>query len=326
VWKDMWKRFSLAIAIAVALLIVLNMASASQCRGEGENVSTPTLQELCSFLKDMYRDLGPGYGCLVESPVVESNVCYTSTNKLASHVLKFLCNDSVLAEKVGKFLEIYTTDFYDYYQVVLGIPIKLPFNATTHVVVANVSGILIKHVKATNNVMGDYSGYANLVAIKAIHHASLGEKSKALEELRKLDKMFDGAGFRDKAFNGYYETYKLALAVIAHRLVGDDEGTKRYIQILEKIKPFTTLYTANLTGIGDLNVETASLTALALYNTRILHIEKSLTPPPYSIYVSIIFIAIAITLLLLLPLRKFLVRNREKCWGCENRCKMCLAM
>ena len=305
----MWKRFSLAIAIAVALIIVLNMASASQCRGGGENVSTPTLQELCSFLKDMYRGLGPGYGCLVESPVVESNVCYTSTNKLASHVLKLLCNDSVLAEKVERFLEIHKTDFYDYYQVVLGIPIKLPFNATTHVVVANVSGILIKHVKATNNVMSDYSEYANLVAIKAIYHASLGERSKALEELKKLDKMFDDAGFRDKAFNGYYETYKLALAVIAHRLVGDDEGAKRYIQILEKIKPFTTLYTANLTGIGDLNVETASLTALALYNTRILHIEKPSTQPPYSIYVSIIFIAVVITLLLLLPLRKILSKK-----------------
>jgi hypothetical protein len=305
----MWKGFSLAIAVAVALLMVLNMASASQCRGEGENVSTPTLQEICSFLKDMYRGLGPGYGCLVESPVIEPNVCYTSTNKLASHVLKFLCNDSVLAEKVERFLEVYKTDFYDYYQVVLGTPIKLPFNATAHVVVANVSGVLIKHVKATNNVMSDYSEYANLVAIKAVHHVILSERSKAFEEIRRLDKMFDGAGFRDKAFNGYYETYELALAVIAHRLVGDDEGAKRYTQILEKIKPFTTLYTANLTGVGDLNVETASLTALALYNTRLLYVEKPITQPRHSMCVPIIFIAVIITLLLLLLLRKVLSKR-----------------
>jgi hypothetical protein len=95
----------------------------------------------------------------------------------------------------------------------------------------------------------------------------------------------------------------VALAVIAHRLACSEEVAKRYIQVIEKIKPFTTLYTANLTGVGDLNVETASLTALALYNTKLLQVEKPPTQTPYTLHMPTIFTAALITLLLLLLLR-----------------------
>jgi hypothetical protein len=63
-----------------------------------------------------------------------------------------------------------------------------------------------------------------------------------------------------------YETYKLALAAIAYKSLGKTSEAEGYSKVLYSIKPFTTLYTANYTGVGDLNLETACLTAIALYS------------------------------------------------------------
>jgi len=275
-----------------------------------ESVYDIELSELCSFLKGLYRELGPGYGCVVESPVVENSTCYTSTNMFTSHVLRNLCSDSDLALRIEKFLSIYRTDFYDYYQVLLDMPIELPFKAVTHVVVANVSGVVVKHVKVTNSTMHDYDEYANLVAIKAIYYARMGDEERAREELRKLSKMFDGVGFKDKAFNGLYETYKLALAAIAYRALGDVEEAEKYIEIIKRVKPLTTLYTRNLTGVGDLNTETASLVIIALYsNNPIQTVRESTTAETMSIQKLIALVLLIVVTILLLLTKQF------KRWG-----------
>ena len=247
--------------------------------GRFEYVGNTTLGEICLFIEGLYRELGPGYGCLVESPVVESDTCYTSTNMLAVYVLRSICGNSVLAENVERFLELYKTGFYDYYQVLLGLPIQLPFNATSHVVAGRVGEITVKHVIVLDRVMEDYDEYANLVAIKAIHHARRGEREEAARELEKLRRLYNGVGFRDKAFNGYYETYKLALAATAYSMVGYDEEALRLLEAIREVKPLTTLYTENKTGVGDLNLETACLVAIAInqsIHTRNKHYDALL--------------------------------------------------
>jgi hypothetical protein len=65
---------------------------------------------------------------------------------------------------------------------------------------------------------------------------------------------------------GKYEAYKLALAVYAYRALGLQGNVDKYTVKLMSINPYTTLYTDN-TGEGDLNLETASITLLALYST-----------------------------------------------------------
>lgn len=221
---------------------------------------------ICSFLLSQYTDLGGGAGCCRESPVAEPYVCYTSTNLLAEYVLRYVCDRPDVADRIRTFLEEYPTDFYDYYQVLLGKPIELPFMTIEHVEVGRVGNISVRHVVRSNPIY-DYDHYANLLAIKVVYHSSRGELSEARLELVRLSKLYDGVGFADRSymFLGVYETYKLALAVIAHRVLGYLTEAEEYVSKLTSIKPLATLYHGN-TGIGDLNVETATLVAIALYS------------------------------------------------------------
>jgi hypothetical protein len=51
-----------------------------------------------------------------------------------------------------------------------------------------------------------------------------------------------------------------------YRALGLHDNVDKYTAKLKSINPYTTLYRDN-TGEGDLNLETASITLLALYST-----------------------------------------------------------
>lgn len=76
-----------------------------------------------------------------------------------------------------------------------------PFTVVEHEVVAVVSNITIRHVKKVDGVVQDYDQYANLLALKALYHVVHGQGGDAVAELTKLSALFDGYGFRDKAYN-----------------------------------------------------------------------------------------------------------------------------
>ncbi|MEM1696925.1 MAG: hypothetical protein QXQ90_10080, partial [Desulfurococcaceae archaeon] len=116
-------------------------------------------------------------------------------------------------------------------------------------------------------VIEDYYDYANLLVYKALLHIAQGEENEALKELTMLSEMFNGYGFADAYYrvHGKYETYKVALAVIAYRALGRASEVEKYRSVLEKIKPLATLYEQGFKGTGDLNLETASLVLIALY-------------------------------------------------------------
>jgi len=235
------------------------------------HLENPSLENICSFLASLYVELTPSYGCIRESPVAESSRCYTSTNLLAEYVLRSLCNNTLIADRVKAFLEEYKTDFYDYYQLLLGRDFTLPLTVVESVYVTTVNGIEIYHVKRVESVFYDYDEYANLLAYSALYHLVHGNMGSAVVDLVEINSLFDGAGFRDKAFSGAYETYKVALAVIVFKAVSHTNLIEKYISVLLRIKPLATLYvrdeaTGELRGVGDLNVETACLVAIALYS------------------------------------------------------------
>jgi hypothetical protein len=186
-------------------------------------------------------------------------------------VLRSLCNNTLLADRVKAFLEEYETDFYDYYQLLLGRDFTLPLTVVEPVYVTTVNGIEIYHVKRVERVFYDYDKYANLLAYSALYHLVHGNVGSAVVDLIKINSLFDGAGFRDKAFSGAYETYKVALAVIVFKAINHTNLIEKYTSVLLRIKPLTTLYVRDeaageLRGVGDLNVETACLVAIALYS------------------------------------------------------------
>jgi hypothetical protein len=250
---------------------ILAENSEAQSSANRVHLETPSLENICSFLASLYVELTPSYGCIRESPVAESSRCYTSTNLLAEYVLGNLCNNALLADKVKAFLEEYETDFYDYYQLLLGRDFTLPLTVVEPVYVTTVNGIEIYHVKRVERVFYDYGEYANLLAYSALYHLVHGSVDSAVVDLIKINSLFDGAGFRDKAFSGAYETYKVALAVIVFKAINHTNLIEKYTSVLLGIKPLTTLYvhdeaTGELRGVGDLNVETACLVAIALYS------------------------------------------------------------
>jgi hypothetical protein len=130
--------------------------------------------------------------------------------------------------------------------------------------------------------MIDYYEYANLLALKSALHIFNGDFNQARYELDRLNALFDGYGFNDKSYRsiGIYETHKLALAIIPNKSLGISDRVSLYTNTLNRISPVTTLYTdereGGLQGEGDLNVETASLIAIALYST----IPQDIIPRP----------------------------------------------
>ena len=172
-----------------------------------------------------------------------------------------------------------------------------PFTSIEHVVVDVVNNVRIVHAKRTRNEITDYYRYANLIVYKALLSLHQGDREGALRELGKLEELWDGVGFADAYHQetGEYEAYKVALAVIAYRALGLQGNVDEYTVKLMSINPYTTLYT-NSMGEGDLNLETALITLLALYSTLPNTFTQKLTLA--IIIIAITLIAIAATTLI----------------------------
>lgn len=244
-----------------------------------ENLPQPiSASSICEFISSLFVDLGDNRGCCRESPVVEPNRCYLSTNLLAEYVLRRICNRPDIADKIKAFLNSYPVDFYDYYQIILGYPISLPFVELQTVLVDTITlateTIEVYKLEKTTTVVSDYDSYANLLSYESLYHSLNRDYNKAISSLVKLEGLFDGYGFADKSYQalGHYETYKIALARFNYRILNIvyperyREELERYTSILYSINPFATLYKGAYQGTGDLNLETASLTAIALFS------------------------------------------------------------
>ncbi|MEM1611267.1 MAG: hypothetical protein QXQ57_06450 [Sulfolobales archaeon] len=256
---------------------------------------------------------------MVESPVVESTTCYLSTNFIASYVLRDLCGLGSIADKVDALLSRYPRYlFYDYYQILLFRDIPYPFRLISTVDVASKTignkSISIKTVVVRDEIFKDYYEYANMLFYDSIRNQLKGSYGGAGESYWRAMNMFDGRGFADRAHAslGYYETYKLALGLYTARMLAMDSDIELFRNLLNSIEPFATLYNPNLQGVGDLNVETASLTAIALYSNLPLIIQQSkpTTQQPYLIDTLIIYGVAAIASILIIyiihRIRKYL--------------------
>lgn len=235
---------------------------------------------------------------MVESPIAENTTCYLSTNFIASYVLRELCGLGSIADKVDALLSQYPQySFYDYYQILLSRDIPYPFRLIGTVDVASKTignkSISIKTVVVRDEIFRDYYEYANMLFYDSIRNQLKGSYGGAGDSYWRARKMFDGRGFADRAYVslGYYETYKLALGLYTARMIAIDSDVELFRDLLNSIEPFATLYNSNLQGVGDLNVETASLTAIALYSNLPLsiHQSKPTAQQPYVIDSQIIY-------------------------------------
>jgi hypothetical protein len=150
---------------------------------------------------------------------------------------------------------------------------------------------------------------------KALHHLQHGDRENATRELERLESLWNGRGFVDAYYeqSGWYETYKLALALYVYRALGLHDNVDKYTAKLKSINPYTTLYRDNI-GEGDLNLETASVTLLALYST----LPNTFTQKPTLTIIIIIattLIAIVATLIAKLLLAKSPRNSRPQAYS-----------
>jgi len=114
--------------------------------------------------------------------------------------------------------------------------------------------------------MFDWSNYADLTLYAAINAANQGHNETARDHYDHALSMFDGLGFQDKAFDGRYTTYKLALALLAAQRLNLTPSSALVSQLLAQQSAdggFVAHYTAD-GQVGDANTETTALALLAM--------------------------------------------------------------
>lgn len=142
------------------------------------------------------------------------------------------------------------------------------------------SGYTIKWEKAEGPPLDDWRDYADWLALMALNNLLNGNTEDSVNLYRELLGMWDGYGFRDKAWSGEYEVYKLALAVYLHRALQacgyfdlDYEAYNRWVEIIAGAQRsdggFRTHYKViggSVVYTGDANTETTSMVVLALFS------------------------------------------------------------
>ena len=217
-----------------------------------------------------------------------SRIYVASDNLLASRALAVL--NSKLAPKLITVLNSsYRGGFDGLHEVLLGIKIPDKFYCRYNEYLGNVStskfGILELYYEKPNYncIIEDWDRYADLIVYKALNSLLHGSKSYAESLFEKLMDLWDGNGFRDKAFKGKYSTYKLALAIFLYRALKASKSPliMKYSGIIEKCYEIickmqradggiVTNYVVSdgkVVAVGDANTETSSIVVLALYSS-----------------------------------------------------------
>ncbi len=229
-----------------------------------------------------------------------ATIWVASDNLLASRALE------ALGSRLGRVVEStldsrYGGGFDGLHEVLLGLDIPDDIRAPVYFVVGTVysrelgSAFRVMWEVRAGPVMRDWSEYADLVVYRALDRLLEGDLRGAEVLFLTLASMWDGSGFRDKAFDGSYDTYKLALAIYLYRAL--EAGGSKVVYLHEDIVGGACVILTRLqrgdggvvtdyivrdgyvVPIGDANVETTSMVALALYSDYPEKIGGGFTPP-----------------------------------------------
>ena len=247
-----------------------------------------------------------------------------SDNLLAVEALRTL--KSPLAEIVEEKLKEFNRGFDELHEVLLGyrIPNVFYYRRQVFIKFINTSSFGIIEIyyekpdKSRINYM--WFNYADLVVYRALNELLKGNVNEAKNLFIKLMNMWDGYGFKDNAFNGNYETYKLALAVYLYRALLSAEvyEVKRYESIMERIKKIIALMQRSDGGIvthyrvkdseiipvGDANTETTSIVIISLLSKKPVEIGERVralaeTKGYNHVFMTLVIVVIIIAILLI---------------------------
>lgn len=241
----------------------------------------PNAIAMRAFLESQYVPEAGLLRASLSSYPDNETIWIANDNLLAVRALKLL--DSPLWENVSKSLASYNVSSNGRIDPLLGKPLDNFFcpevKTLGSVRSEKFNATFTLKLEAANRscVMPDWDSYADLTVYGALSNLLRGKKREAFRLYSTLLSMWDGNGFRDKAFSGTYQSYKCALFVYLHRALGEPlEGNDVYVRCLEILNALqsgsggiVTGYVVEggiITPIGDSNTETTAMTAIGLFS------------------------------------------------------------
>jgi tetratricopeptide (TPR) repeat protein len=219
------------------------------------------------FLKARYN---PTLSLLNESPEVAPHTYWlTNDNALAAYALERL-GETEWSKEVWSAIRHYGSASNGLIEALWGTPVPFPPYTAKNVLVEKAGNDEIwQELHDGGTRFEDWAEYADLSFWGALNAYQQGHEAEALDIFARTMKMFDGAGFRDKAFDGQYETYKLALALhVGAAIRAPIPEAEVLISTLHAMQTaeggFATHYRDSFHITGDANTETTSLALLAL--------------------------------------------------------------
>ena len=249
---------------------------------KGQAECSPNPSKLRSFLESQYVPEAGLLRAAVKAYPDNETIYVANDNLLASRALIAL--GSPLGKRIQANLdENYSGGWNGKVDVLLGRPIN-GFHCTETKNLGTVysrkfsTTFEIKYERVNGScVMKDWGSYADLLVYGALNELLVGNRSGALGLYSNLLAMWDGNGFRDRTFDGTYQTYKCALFVYLYRALGEPgKGEEIYVKCSETISSLQAGNGGVITGYrlengrivpeGDTNTETTSIVALACYS------------------------------------------------------------
>lgn len=210
----------------------------------------------------------PALGLLNESPIAApNNYWLTNDNALAAYAFARL-GQLEMSATLQSSLQRYGHDSNGLIEVVWGLPVSFPPYAARQEMLSKVGIDDIWQEFHDGDPLLDWAEYSDLGFLGALNEYQHGQFAEALSIFSNTLAQFDGTGFHDKAFNGLYATYKLALALYAGATIhAPIPNGDQLLKILGSMQTadggYKTDYHDLDTPEGDANTETTALALLA---------------------------------------------------------------
>jgi hypothetical protein len=240
----------------------------------------PNATAMRAFLQSQYVPEAGLLRASITSYPDNETIWLANDNVLAAKALKLL--NSGLWRNVSRSLAAYGVSYNGRVDPLLGRPLdgfycpEVRILGKVHSRKFNATFTLKLEAANRSCVMRDWRSYADLVVYGALSDLLRGNRSGALRLYSQLLSMWDGNGFRDKAFSGIYQSYKCALFVYLYRALGEpEEGRNVYLYCSRILRALQSKDGGIITGyevkdgkiipIGDPNTETTAMTVIGLY-------------------------------------------------------------
>lgn len=231
--------------------------------------------------------------------IAEIGLLRAAVHAYPDNVTIYIANDNLLAARalavlksplasriITKLNNEFNGGWNGKIDILLGKDIPDTFYASYNELIGKVNGYMIIYEKLNySQPIYDWYSYADLLVYYALDKLLCRSRSEAEQSFLNLTRMWDGYGFKDKAYNEMrvYLVYKCALFIYLYRALdiagsevvhGYREIHDKCIKIIIKAQDLVkggihTDYIVNNDEViimGDVNTETTSIVVLALYS------------------------------------------------------------